>query len=352
MARRLSRVVHTIPALALSGALAACQGNTETDRLLSPHDAVKATATAIGALYRSIDDATTDAYVAQTVLDPTLALGTSERCMNTDNRVSTRPSALMNPPLAASSIEQRARLVAVLGAYEVSIASLAGSASKIESVLDVRDLQRDVFELNAAANAHAQGDLFVEDAASKFGSIAAQLGNGDRARAHSVVAAADPFIARLGTIFLADAAQHRAQALGVIRLEYEQWLAYYDAARRSAAPGRSTQNAAVRALPRCFTPRLPPSDASPVPLNAPDDATGFPGSEAILGRLQDARDRYNAVRSTDPIALWASLVALNVAAKNMLDSPDDERRTALRNALLRFQEAAQNLATATRPLEP
>ena len=144
----LRRAVIVIAAIALLGCFPS-------------EDAVVSTSASFTAMYRSINDAVIDSYVVDTLLDPSQRIGAAQPCVKTDNSIGSRPSALANPPLAEPAIAQRKYLAATLAAYGVAIASLAGNAPGVEVAIRLSDLNRAAFELNRAANIHAQGDLFI-----------------------------------------------------------------------------------------------------------------------------------------------------------------------------------------------
>ena len=284
------------------------------------------TATSFAAMYRSINDAAIDSYVVDTLLDPSQRIGAAQACMRTDNSIGSRPSALVNPPLAEPAIAQRKYLVAALSAYGVAIAAPAGRASNAETAIALSDLNRAVFQLTRAANTHAQGDLFIDDPAASLATAADHL-RAARSRndVRRIVLDAGPTVTKLLAILRSDVVQRHNEANEAARADYARWLEYYEAVR-----GRST---APRPIPRCFAPATAPTIANDVQ----NDGSNFPGRAAILARVNAARARYDAVRSFDPMPVLDALSALNDAAAG----------DGVQAALSRFLDAAQRLAKAS-----
>jgi hypothetical protein len=302
-------------------------------------------------MYHAIDDAVIDAAAAGRLRSPSLAADGSQRCLRTDNRISTRAGVLTNPPLAESAIAQRKGLVEALAAYGVALGSLASGAPAAESAVALRSLQRAAFRLSVAAQQHATGDLFIEDLAAAFSSavhhLATSHAKGDARRS---VPQAKPTIEKLITILSSDVARRHAEALNAARLDYAGWLALYDV-RRASPVTRTGVHAPAAALPRCAEPVLS-SDAAPLAArDVASDGASFPGREAMLARLQIARSRYDALSAADPKPLLAALAALDEAAISALSRRAGAPALgALHDALARFRTAALQLSTASRPL--
>jgi hypothetical protein len=303
-------------------------------------------------MYHAIDDAVIDAAAADRLRSPSLAADGSQRCLRTDNHISTRARVLTNPPLAEPAIAQRKELVEALAAYGVALGSLASGKPAAENAAALNSLQRAASGLSAAAQHHATGDLFIEDLAAAFASavhyLATSHANGD---ARLSVAQAKPTVEKLITILRSDVARRHAEALNAARLDYEGWLALYDV-RRAPPVTPTGAHAPAAALPRCAEPVL---SSSAAPLAAGDvasDGASFPGREAMLVRLQTARSRYDALLAADPKPLLAALAVLDEAAIGALSRrADAPALAALHDALARFRTAAQKLSTASRPLE-
>lgn len=338
MALGLRRALIVIAAIALLGAF-------------SPKEAVDSTSASLTALYRSIDDAAIDSYVVDTLLDPSQQIGATQRCVKTDNSVGSRLTPLANPPLAEAAIAQRRYLVATLGAYGVAVASFAENARGAEIAIVLGDLNRAAFQLKRAANVHAQGDLFIEDPASLVASAGARLTVAqNRNDVRRIVLDAGPTVAKLLAILAADVVQRHDEAANETRRDYERWLEYYGAVRRDSASGGAKRNAAVP-IPRCLAPVIPSASMQPIANDVENDGSSFTGRAAILARLETARKRYEAVRTLDTGPVLDSLSALNDAATKALSVPGDvASSTAVQAALLRFSDAAQNLANASRQL--
>ena len=125
-------------------------------------------------IFRDLDDATGEAYVLQT-LGTSGQVGAAQPCMGADNRMSRRPSALANPPYAEASINQRGRIVRALGAFAILKTALAHAKSVADVAPEIANFQAAAFELNVAANVHAQGDLFIDEGASDLVALGTQL---------------------------------------------------------------------------------------------------------------------------------------------------------------------------------
>jgi hypothetical protein len=332
--------------------LAACDGNAQTMSTASPQEAVALSAASIAATYRAVNVDAIDAYLAGSLLDPSQSIGALQRCLKTDNGVGTRPSPLANPQLAESSIDQRARLVETLAAYDVALASFVGAAPRIESQMATGDLQRAVYQLNVAANAHAPNDLFIEDLASELTPIAGQLAGARSAHdARTVALAISPTIAKFLNILSIDLAQWRAKALGASRLDVSRWLVVYQTTRRASEPKATQSDFTPIPIPRCYEPAFPSGDTSPIVDDTATDGAMFPGRDAILARLRAATDRDKALRAADTATVVSSLSALNDGLIKALQSPADAAAaTDAHNALLHFSNAAHALSTASLPL--
>jgi hypothetical protein len=349
----LKRASRFVAALAvLSYLLTGCAGSAQPAASVFSGDTVVTSGASVAAVYRALDDSSADAYVAATLLDPRQSVGASQPCLKTDNSMASRPSPLANPPLAALSIAQRARLVESLVSYELALASFAGGAPRLESSLAASQLQRAVFEFAAAANAHAQGDLFVEDLAAQFNAIAAKLavasGAGDARR---IALDANPTIAKLLAVLAHDVSQKHAEALAASRSAIALWLAYYAAARRAAAPGGAMAVPANVSMPRCQETAFSPDDTSKIVDDSATDGATFPGRDVVLARLRAADERDEALRAADPASVVSALSALNDALLKALASSPPGDDGSVGSALLHLRTSVQSLAAACRPLQ-
>ena len=307
-------------------------------------------------MYGAIDAAVIDAYLTGALLDPSQPVGATQACVKTDNSLGTRPSPLANPPLAAAAIAQRERLVEALAAYEVATASLASGAPPIETALALSDFKRAAFELSAAARAHPQDNLYIEEPAATLVTAAGQLNSTrDQAGVRRIVADTNPTIVKLFGILGSDVAQRRTEATNAARLDYERWLAYYDAVRLASTVGGATPHTMVPPAPtaRCLGPAVPRYMGPPGARDVANDGATFAGRDAILARLQSARRRYDALQKADPRLLVAALSDLNDAVTKALAAPGDAAAAAaLQGSLLHFRNTAVTLATSLRQLAP
>jgi hypothetical protein len=322
-----------------------CAGEAQPVASISPHDAVVVTGASLGTMYRAVDRAVIDAYLASALLDPARLVGASEHCTQTDNSISNRPSVLANPPLAEAAIAQRVSLAEALAAYAVA-------APAVESALALSDVQRSAFELNVAAKQHAQGDLFIEDAAAAFAAaadrFAAAKGKSD---VRQIVLETSPVIARLTTLLRSDVVREGSDAANAARLDYERWLAYDSAVGALPATRGAVAPATTLPIPRCLEPVIPTYAESPSPDLAAPAGANVPGRGAVLARLDAARARYDVLRTASAGDLVAALAALNDAAMNALRAGSDAAAgAALQGALIRFRTAAQTLAASYAPL--
>jgi hypothetical protein len=329
-----------------------CAGEAQPVASISPHDAVVVTGASLGTMYRAVDRAVIDAYLASALLDPARLVGASEHCTQTDNSISNRPSVLANPPLAEAAIAQRVSLAEALAAYAVAAASVASDAPAVESALALSDVQRSAFELNVAAKQHAQGDLFIEDAAAAFAAaadrFAAAKGKSD---VRQIVLETSPVIARLTTLLRSDVVREGSDAANAARLDYERWLAYDSAVGALPATRGAVAPATTLPIPRCLEPVIPTYAESPSPDLAAPAGANVPGRGAVLARLDAARARYDVLRTASAGDLVAALAALNDAAMNALRAGSDAAAgAALQGALIRFRTAAQTLAASYAPL--
>ncbi|MGP6157004.1 MAG: hypothetical protein ACLPYS_05745 [Vulcanimicrobiaceae bacterium] len=306
----------------------------------------------MGAVYEAVNRATVDAYFVGALLNPRQPVGGLEPCLRTDNRMASRPSPLANPPFPESSIAQRRGLAAALAAYDVALASFAGAEPSAATQVATSELQHAAFELKAAANAHAQGDLFIEDLAAMFSGIAGKLaGARDRDAARLVARDAEPTVAKLNSILAADVARQRSAALSAAHLDYDRWVVYYEKARREATGGGPAAQATAAAV-RCLAPAVPQSESTSPVVDVVNDGASFAGRDTILARLRAAGARYDALRNSNPGDLISALGGLDEALSRALQAPSDARSAGdVQSALGRFRDAAQAGASAARSVE-
>jgi len=103
------------------------------------------------------------------------------------------------PPLSVSAIRQREAAVAEIEAY-------------LDVATSAAELRARTTGLQAAANEHGQGDLFVEDVAARL--ARAIPGSGAR-----------PIVRDLIVILTADVTRQRADTIDATALAYRVWLA-------------------------------------------------------------------------------------------------------------------------------
>lgn len=317
----------------------------------SLEDAIFSTTASFTAMYRAIDDASIDAYAVGTLLDPSQKIGPEQACLGTDNRIAKRPSVLANPPLAAAAIAQRTNLVRTLSVYGAAIALLAGNAPNTEIAIALSDLNRSASELSISAESHAQGDLFIKDSAATLAAFAAHLPAArERSDTRQIVLDLNPTIEKLASVLGSDAALRQREAIRAARLDNQRWLAYYDAVRQ-ASTSTTVQQKTPLPIPRCYEPVIPSNFASPIASDVENDGANFVGRATILTRVEASRNRYNALQAMDLIAVLRALSALTDAAtKDLTTETNASADPAVQAALLRFRNAAQNLAEASRPI--
>jgi len=292
------------------------------------------------ALYKAVDDATADAYVAQALLAGTKP-AMSQSCFMPDHTVATRPSVLANPPYPAAAIAQRKLAVGALVAYADVLASVVdetkpldaanAAANRAAAAHDAAaraaaDFARAAAAFRAAANEHENGDLFIEDVAATLKSGAQHIAQRDlKSRKRTVVALA-PVVEKLTGILRDDANRAKNEALAATALAERRWLAY---ANRGAPPSAAER----QSLPSCFEPAVPSRNAD---ASAPEPPSASP-SAAIAARLADIRSRQAALRSMHLGDFFSAYIALDQAAVSALSGGDP---TTFADALTRAETAA------------
>jgi hypothetical protein len=333
---------------ALAGILTACVTATQRTNSAPNDAAVALIAPAIAAEYRAIDDAAVEAYIATSLVHHMQPSG-SQPCLMTDNSLSRRVSPLANPPLAETSIAQRARLAETLAAYESALASFTDGSPQVAREIATADLQRAASRFSEAAQAHAQGDLFVEDIAATLGTVSGRLDNvRGRDELRQFVREENPAIVKMLSILGDDVSRKHAEALGASHAAIARWLGYYDAARAGASTNAGPAQDRSAALPRCYEPFVSSADTSPVVDRAVTDGAVFPGRSTILARLRAAEERDSALRAGDPRPVVAALAALN---NRLATAVASSAKSSASDEFARFRATLQTFAAACEPLE-
>jgi len=256
------------------------------------------------AIFRTLDDATADAYVLRSVIDGDATVGGVQACMAADNRISRRPSPLANPPYSEASIQQRDRLLRALGAYEVAMSSIAAGAP--EAGLASANFQRAAFALGTVANVHTQGDLFIDQDAAGLTSLAARLRDApDEASRQTLAKRADPLISKLIGILRDDVAKRRLEALVATRREIDLRLTY-----AALVASRATRPEHHAVLPRCSSPTVPVLQ----PTTAQTAAAPSSASATDQTSVGQARARAAALESVSLDAFFEVLLDLSRSA--------------------------------------
>jgi hypothetical protein len=338
MAARLARGAFLIALVALVAASGACT-RAQAPPGESTVDPVAVAGSLTVAIFRTLNDATAENYVLQTLIDADAAVGDSQACMNPDNRISQRPSALANPPYSEASIEQRDRLLRALGAYEVAVASIYRAAPAAETGVALANVQRTVLALGAVANMHTQGDLFIDQGAAEFLALAARLRNArNAAEQESIAKRARPLGAKLVSILRVDVSERRLEALAATRREAGLWLAY----------GALTSSSAARkqhrpALPRCSSPIVPAPVASAGVTTGPAPSGSIP---AVSAGFEEARDCSAALESVSLDAFFGALLDLDKSAPR-LQGGTDSTLQRLRATMPASQQYIRLLSAST-----
>lgn len=244
--------------------------------------------------YQAENDGAVDAYIERSKRRGVSA-GRTETCHLPNGAPSSRPTVIANPPISASSIRQRVELVATIGAYLGTLAALAENADADVLSASLSSLKSRTSALLKAANQHAQGDLFIDEAANSLAKAVDGLREEQRSGVASrEIVQVDAIVRRLLAILAADAARQRVATGDATKLAYGSWL-----------ENQNGSAARERALgpPFCSEPTLPKfaNDPSEAALAAvPTDPTG-----------KRLRERLKAASAADPTAVVTAMAALD-----------------------------------------
>lgn len=314
--------------LALCACGASARGNASEESADSTLSSMDAAASVTAAIVRSFNDAVVDDYVLQSLTNGSGPVGAAQPCVTADNRLSQRPSALANPPYAEASIVQRDRVVRVLGAYAFLVATVSRDAANADAAFAAADFERASFALSAAANVHAQGDLFVEDRAAALVASARRPRDAREGSAiREVVVRANPAVQQLIALIRADVAKHRLEAIAATQLELRDLLAY-GAPVPASPPSRASL---AGKTPACSKPLVVLSVAAPT---APEPDV----SAAIAALAPVLRSRAEKTRQ-----LLLALTAINF--ERLFDALNEEARAATDFPLRRskIEDAAKDI---------
>ncbi len=320
-------------------------------------------------MYAGINSAAVETYVASALLDPRLPVGDTERCLRTDNSVSTVASPLAAPVFPRASIAQRARLVETLGAYLETVAVLAADTAPAGVTTDLDEMSRAVGGLKQSAAIHLERDLAIAGPVATLAASADAL-NAQRPRGAALERAfgeADPTIVALIDILAKDASAGHAEALSGAGNAYAAWLAAYDRVRGRALTGASPAALSPAPLRRCAAPPYAPRTIPPFPgTQAPALAGGAPAATApsstidaqadaatlgvrlaILDRVRAAAGRYRAIGGADAAVAIDGLRGVNDALVQFVRQPNDAKAgAALEAAIGAFRADAESLFAA------
>ncbi len=327
-------------------------------------------ASALQAMYGSINDGDVESYLAEALLDPTVAVGPSRRCVRTDNAIGSMPSPLAAPQFPPASIAQRADLVGAVTAYLQAVAGLAAGAPPSETAANFGELRRAVGRLNESAASHVELDLAIATpSATLAGAADALAREAPRGAAlEGIVVATNPTVVKLIDVLDADVRAGRAAATAAADAEYATWSAYYESARRLALSGAPRSTRVVLPLPRCAAPyplrgqaAVPPAagasrnaaaSAAPPAVDPQADAATFGARATAIGLWSAAHERAVILRSADPSSLAPSLRKANAALLRFVAAPQEAgNATDFASACGEFADAARIAADAYRALK-
>ncbi|GAC1496553.1 MAG: hypothetical protein NVS1B2_17170 [Vulcanimicrobiaceae bacterium] len=273
----------------------------------------QAAAHALGRYYEAVNDGVRDAYVSRALARRTRP-GASERCRLPSGGSSTRPTVLANPVLARAAVAQRVRLASTIGAYETMLVAMSHGFESPEVRDAARDVQQELVGLRAAANTHAQGDLFLEDAVHALSDESGRFTQGgDHAERLRAITGADITVRKLIGILATDVARQRVDTVDAAALAYRETLSY---ARRARAPAAPSRKRVSEDVPFCSEPAIYARGDSATTGSLEPIAT-----DAIVGeRIGRAKKRLDAVRNADPASLVAALAALDDDEMRVLTS--------------------------------
>jgi hypothetical protein len=254
----------------------------------APNATLAALPRALGRYYAAENRAVIDAY-AERARANGLVPSRSETCVLPTGAASTRPTVLAVPPLSVSAIRQREAAVAEIAAY-------------LDAATSAAELRARTIALQAAANEHGQGDLFVEDVAA--GLAKAIPG-----------AAARPIVRKLIAVLKDDVTRQRADTIDATALAY----------RVSLAVG--TRAAGAR----------PPPCSEPAIFDRSADTPAANAARSSEPRAIELRTRARAAVAADPRAVVDAM-------QRAIDATD--ARAALR-ARSKLERAAQRFVRQT-----
>ena len=333
-------------------------------------DGARDAASVLQAMYGSINDGDAESYLAEALLDPTVAVGSSRRCVRTDNAIGSMPSPLAAPQFPPASIAQRGDLVGALAAYIQAVAGLAATAPANETAANLAALRRAVGRLNASAASHLERDLAIAVPSATLAraadSLETEMPRG--AALERIVGATNPTVAKLIDILDADVQAGRAATTAAADAEYATWSDYYERIRRLALAGAPRNRRIVPPLPRCAAPypfrgqaagppaagedRFGTVSATPPAVDPQADAATFGVRATAVGVWSAARERAVILRSADPSSLTASLRKANAALLRFVAAPQDAGSAAdFVSASGEFADAARIAAGAYRALK-
>jgi hypothetical protein len=234
---------------------------------------------ALGRYYDAENRAVADAY-AERARAKGLVPSRSETCFLPTGATSARPTVLAVPPLSAAAIRQREAAVAEIDAY-------------LDPATSAAALRARTIGLQTAANAHGQGDLFVEDVAARLAQAIPGATDSARARA---LADARPIVRKLIDILTQDVTRQRTDTVDATALADRVRLAPGAAGPPSCSePAIFERSAATPAANASGA-----SDARAIELSAKARAAVAANPIAVLDAMRiaiDARDAREAVRA-------------------------------------------------------
>ncbi len=304
MAYRLRSVI-TFGLVAILGCGAAGSATHESapSNPIGLSSAMRAAASALGRYYDVANDGANEAFVSRALANG-VAAGRSERCRLPDGRLSTRPTVLANPLLPASSIWQRTAVVAAIGAYEVALQARASGADRSVVTEVDRDLHNRLVALEVIANTHAQGDLFIEDLAHLLRQTIDRAGFGNEGIPRPVIDASEGTVRKLLDVLATDVARQRVDTVDAAALAYRGWALDTKDLRSVRSHGRASTDP-----PFCSEPAIYERDRT-VPQAS--FVASMPHGRMRV-RARRARDRFNAVQSTNPERVVNALGTLDAA---------------------------------------
>lgn len=344
MAYRLSAaaVVGVLALLACGTWGAAGSGSTPAT-VITLRAAMRVAQSAFGRYYDVANDAASEAFVSR-ALARGMPVGRSERCLLPDGRSSTRPTVLANPLLAASSIRQRMALVSTVGAYDVSLEARASAADLSVVNQADRELYDRLATLDAVANTHAQGDLFIEDLARALTRELDRAGFRNETVRRPEIDATEGIVRKLLDVLSTDVARQRIDTVDAAALAYRSWAIFTKAAHAGHSGAHGTADP-----PSCSEPTIYARDAI---SSQPIAAVTLPEGR-MRDRVERSRGRLAEARSANPERVVRALEALDAdlarafSHASMADVAGASEATAARTtSVARLGEAARDLSAA------